>query len=179
MTMGKVKIVLDADVVIDFMAANHLFDLPKILPNYDFVILNTVLNHELGKWQTTKDYILKLNEWIDTKPKLSIIEWKPDKETAKIYATLRLTKGMGESACMAYCQTHNDVLASCNLKDTMEYCEANGITYVTFLDLIWYAWRNKIMTEYECNQCIQDVIAAGNWIPNVRIAEYIPTISNL
>ena len=86
---------------------------------------------------------------------------------------------MGESACMAYCQTHNDVLASCNLKDTQHYCESNGITYVTFLDLVWYAWRNGVMTEEECNCCIQDAISAGNKVPNVTIIQYIPTISNL
>lgn len=80
---------------------------------------------------------------------------------------------------MAYCQTHNDILASCNLKDTKEYCEQNGITYVTFLDLIWHAWRNSVITEEECNKCIQDVVNAGNRIPNVRISEYIPTISLL
>ena len=179
MTMGKIKIVLDADIVIDFKDANHLPDLPKILPDYDFVILDVVLEKELGKWQSTKNYILRQIEWIKTGPNLSIIEWKPDIETAKIYALLRQTKGVGESACIAYCQTHHDVLASCNLSDTRNYCEENGITYVTFLDLVWYAWRNKVMTEEECNQCIQDAIAAGNRIPNTRIAEYIPTISNL
>lgn len=177
--MGKIKIVLDADVVIDFKDANRLIDLPKVLPGYDFVILDIVLDQELGKWHSTKDYILKQIEWIKTGPKLSIIPWEPDRETMRIYAELRRTKDMGESACMAYCQTHNDVLASCNLSDTKAYCNAKGIAYVTFLDLVWYAWRNNVMNEDECNQCIQDAIAAGNKIPNVAIAQYIPTISNL
>ena len=73
---------------------------------------------------------------------------------------------------MAYCQTHHDVLASCNLSDTKIYC-------VTFLDLIWYAWRNNVMTESDCNQCIKDAIAAGNIIPDIIISEYVPTISIL
>lgn len=179
MAMGRIKIVLDADVVIDFKEADRLFILPKILPDYDFVILDIVLNEELGKWQSTKDYILKHIAWIKSGPKLSILSWLPDKETMCLYAELRRTKGKGESACMAYCQTHNDVLASCNLRDTRNYCEKYGITYLTFLDLVWYAWHNSILTEAECDQCIQDVIAAGNIIPNVKIAEYIPTISNL
>jgi hypothetical protein len=80
---------------------------------------------------------------------------------------------------MAYCLTLHDVLASCNLKDTRAYCEENGITYVTFLDLVWYAWRNGVMTEAECDECIQDAIAAGNKVPNVAISQYTPTISNL
>lgn len=177
--MGRIKIVLDADVVIDFKDASRLPDLPKFLPAYDFVILDIVLNQELGKWCSTKEYILKQTEWIKTDPKLSIIPWQPDRETMKIYAELRRTKGMGESACMAYCQTHNDVLASCNLRDTKVYCEQNGITYLTFLDLVWYAWKNNVLSEEDCNRCIQDAIAAGNNIPSVKIAEYIPTISNL
>lgn len=177
--MGKIKIVLDADVVIDFKDGNRLLDLPKVLPEYDFAILDIVLDQELGKWHSTKDYILRQIEWVKTGPTLSIIPWKPDRETMRIYAELRRTKDMGESACMAYCQTHNDVLASCNLSDTKAYCNANGITYVTFLDLVWYAWRNGVMNEDECNQCIQDAITAGNKIPNVKITEYIPTISDL
>ena len=177
--MGKTKIVLDADVVIDFKDANRLADLPRVLPGYDFVILDIVLDQELGKWRSTKEYVLRLIEWIKTGPTLSIIPWQPDRETLQIYAELRRTKDMGESACMAYCQTHNDVLASCNLRDTREYCESNGITYVTFLDLVWYAWRNRVMTEEECNNCIQDAISAGNKVPNIPITQYIPTISNL
>ena len=177
--MGRTKIVLDADVVIDVKDASRLADLPKILPGYDFVILDIVLDQELGKWHSTKEYVLRIVEWIKTGPSLSIIPWQPDRETLQIYAALRRTKGMGESACMAYCQTHYDVLASCNLSDTQQYCKTNGITYVTFLDLVWYAWRNGVMTEEECNNCIQDAISAGNRIPNIPITQYIPTISNL
>ena len=69
--MGKTKIVLDADVVIDFKDANRLADLPRILPGYDFVILDIVLDQELGKWRSTKEYVLRLIEWIKTGPTLS------------------------------------------------------------------------------------------------------------
>lgn len=118
-------------------------------------------------------------EWFKDGTNISVIEWSPDSETLQIYSRLLRTKGKGESACMAYCQTHNDVLASCNLKDTKDYCEQHGITYVTFLDLIWCAWQRKVLTEDECNQCIQDAISARNHIPNIPIARYVPTISNL
>ncbi|MCH5173951.1 MAG: hypothetical protein J1D85_07080 [Bacteroidales bacterium] len=177
--MNKVKILLDADVVIDFIDGQQLSILPRILPAYDFVILDIVLNQELGKLHTTKQYIERQIEWFKSSPKLSILEWKPDKETLQIYSLLLRTKGKGESACMAYCQTHHDVLASCNLRDTKIYCEEHGITYITFLDLIWYAWQRKVLSEEECNKCIQDVIAAGNNIPDIPIAYYTPTISNL
>ena len=177
--MNKVKILLDADVVIDFIDGQHLFDLPKVLPTYDFVILDLVMDQELGKHRGTKQYIERQLGWFKNTPNISILKWEPDRETLQIYAQLLRTKGKGESACMAYCQTHNDILASCNLRDTKQYCEKNGITYVTFLDLVWYAWRNGVMSEDECDKCIQDAIAAGNNIPNKSIAKYTPTISNL
>ena len=177
--MTRVKIVLDADVVIDFIAGHQFHVLPRILPAYDFVILDLVMEQELGRYPSTKQYIERQIEWFKGSSNISIIEWKPDQETLRIYAQLLKTKGKGESACMAYCQTHNDVLASCNLRDTKKYCLENGITYITFLDLVWYAWQNKVLTEAESNQCIQDAIAAGNLIPNISIAQYIPTISNL
>lgn len=177
--MNKVKILLDADVVIVFIDGQQLSILPRILPGYDFVILDLVLNEELGKHPATKLYIERQIEWFKGAPNLSILEWNPDRETLQIYAMLLRTKGKGESACMAYCQTHNDVLASCNLRDTKLYCEEHGITYITFLDLIWYAWQRKVLSEAECDKCIQDVISAGNIIPNIPIAHYVPTISNL
>ena len=50
--MNKVKILLDADVVIDFIDGQHLFDLPKVLPTYDFVILDLVMTQEFMSFQT-------------------------------------------------------------------------------------------------------------------------------
>lgn len=177
--MNKVKILLDADVVIDFIDGQQLSVLPRILPSYDFVILDLVMNQELGKHPATKQYIERQIDWFRDLPNLSILKWEPDRETLRIYSELLRTKGKGESACLAYCQTHNDVLASCNLRDTKVYCEQNGITYITFLDLIWYAWRNNVLNEADCNQCIHNVIAAGNKIPNMPIAKYTPTIDYL
>ena len=177
--MNRVKILLDADVIIDFIDGKQFPILPSILPTYDFVILDTVLNSELGKCPDTKLYIERHISWIKGASSLSVIEWKPDKETLRIYSQLLRTKGKGESACMAYCQTHHDVLASCNLRDIKRYCEENGITYITFLDLIWYAYRNKVLTKDECNKCIRDAIAAGNKIPEVQIDQYTPSISYL
>ena len=80
---------LDADVVIDFMDAKRLADLPRILPGYDFVILDIVLDKELGKWRSTKEYVLRTIEWIKTGPSLSIIPWQPDRRMLEIYAELR------------------------------------------------------------------------------------------
>ena len=40
--MGKVKIVLDADVLIHFSKAERLSLLPEILPEYEYTVLNVV-----------------------------------------------------------------------------------------------------------------------------------------
>ena len=55
--MNRVKIILDADVIIDFIDGKRLLELPTLLPTYDFVILDLVLNQELGKHPSTKQYI--------------------------------------------------------------------------------------------------------------------------
>ena len=38
----KVKVVLDADVIIHFAKGGRLADLPRILPEYEFVLLDVV-----------------------------------------------------------------------------------------------------------------------------------------
>ena len=40
--MEKVKIILDADVLIHFAKAGRMSMLPEILPEYDHVVLNVV-----------------------------------------------------------------------------------------------------------------------------------------
>lgn len=50
---SRVKILLDADVVIDFIDGHQFSILPRILPSYDFVILDLVMNQKLGKHPTT------------------------------------------------------------------------------------------------------------------------------
>ena len=101
------------------------------------------------------------------------------KTEIKEFARLNKTKGTGESACLAYCKFHNNVLASSNLKDTKEYCRTENITYFTTLDFLWYAKKNKVMTEKECNDFIQTVISKNSILPNISITIYTPTINFL
>lgn len=93
--MNKVKILLDADVIIDFIDGQRLLELPRILPTYDFVILDIVFDQELGKHRDTKQYVERLISCVKGGPNLSILEWKPDVETLKLYSKLLLTKGKG------------------------------------------------------------------------------------
>ena len=52
--MAKVKIILDADVLIHFAKAGRLNMLPEILPEYEHVVLSTVYD-EIGSIQNQLD----------------------------------------------------------------------------------------------------------------------------
>lgn len=140
----QVQIVLDSDVIIHFIKGNCLSILPKILPQYKYVILSIVYDRELSRDSSTK---AQIDNQIRLLKNIQIIPWKPDSNIIKEFARLNKTKGTGESACLAYCKFHNNVLASSNLKDTKEYCRTENITYLTTLDFLWYAKKNKVMTE--------------------------------
>lgn len=115
----QVQIVLDSDVIIHFIKGNCLSILPKILPQYKYVILSIVYDRELSRDSSTK---AQIDNQIRLLKNIQIIPWKPDSNIIKEFARLNKTKGTGESACLAYCKFHNNVLASSNLKDTKEYC---------------------------------------------------------
>ena len=170
----QVQIVLDSDVIIHFIKGNCLSILPKILPQYKYVILSIVYDRELSRDSSTK---AQIDNQIRLLKNIQIIPWKPDSNIIKEFARLNKTKGTGESACLAYCKFHNNVLASSNLKDTKEYCRTENITYLTTLDFLWYAKKNKVMTEKECNDFIQTVISKNSILPNISITIYTPTIS--
>lgn len=42
--MVRKKIVLDADVIINFSKVKKLYQLARFLPNYDFIVLDIVYN---------------------------------------------------------------------------------------------------------------------------------------
>jgi hypothetical protein len=63
----------------------------------------------------------------------------------KEFASLKKRYGLGESACMAYCKFHREVFASSNLADIKPYCEANGIQYITTMDLLAEALKSECL----------------------------------
>ena len=172
----QVRIVLDSDVVIHFINGECLNRLPAIFSKYKFVILDIVYNRELSKDLASKRQI---DNQINYLKNIEIIPWKPSLEMTKEFAILKQTKGIGESACLAYCKFHNDVLASSNLRDTKAYCQKENITYLTTLDFLWYAKKYKILTEQECDEFIQKVISKRSILPNISIATYHPTVDFL
>lgn len=53
--MNRVKIVLDADVIIHFSKGDMLSILPNIFPNYDYIVLDKVYEEILGDIKTQLD----------------------------------------------------------------------------------------------------------------------------
>ena len=129
----QVQIVLDSDVIIHFIKGNCLSILPKILPQYKYVILSIVYDRELSRDSSTK---AQIDNQIRLLKNIQIIPWKPD-------------------------------------------CRTENITYLTTLDFLWYAKKNKVMTEKECNDFIQTVISKNSILPNISITIYTPTINFL
>ena len=165
--MEKVKIILDADVLLHFAKAGRLGMLPEILPEYEHVVLSAVYD-EIGFIQNQLDnQILFLKN-------ISKETFNPTGEMLVEYARLLQTFGKGESACMAYCRYTHNVIGSSNLKDIKEYCEKQQITYLTTIDFLYYAFVRGKMSAEECGQFIMEVTAKGSKLPLVDITQYMP-----
>lgn len=162
----KVKIVLDADVLIHFQKAGFLSLLPDIFPEYEYIVLSVVYD-ELSSIKR------QLDNQIRTFGKIAHVAFSPDLEMAKEYAILSSKFGRGESACMAYCRFTHNVLGSSNLRDISKYCENNGITYLTTLDFLYYAYIRKKMTKDQCNTFIKEVNEKGSKLPSIDITTYV------
>ena len=141
--MTKRKIVLDADVIINFSRASILSRLTDILKNYDFIVLDKVYNEVLG------DTKRELNHNVQLLKKIAIVPFPANRDMIREYAKLVKTFGKGESACMAYCKFTDDVVGSSNFKDVSDYCKNNNITYLGTVDFLYYAVKNGIMAEEE------------------------------
>ena len=160
-------ILLDADVISHFISGGQFALLPSIFKNKK-VMLDVVAT-ELRATRKFKTYI---DNVIGT-GFIKEINFQVNRQVMIEYAKLIKTFGKGESACMAYCKFNKDIFASSNLKDITSYCEANAITYLTTMDFLAEALKEKQLTEQECNDFIRDVKAIGRKLPVNAIAEYL------
>lgn len=165
----KTKIVLDADVIIHFIKAGQFALLLDIFPEYEYLILDVVYD-EVTKHRPTKIQIDNTLQFFGKR--ISSVKFAPKGASMMEYAKLLRTLGKGESACMVYCRDNYDVLGSSNLKDIKDYCAANGITYLTTLDFLYYAYIRKKMTKAECDAFIEAVISNDSKLPRVDISQY-------
>ena len=160
-------ILLDADVISHFISGGQFALLPSIFKNKK-VMLDVVAT-ELRATRKFKTYI---DNVIGT-GFIKEINFQVNRQVMIEYAKLIKTFGKGESACMAYCKFNKDIFASSNLKDITSYCEANAITYLTTMNFLAEALKEKQLTEQECNDFIRDVKAIGSKLPVNAIAEYL------
>ena len=166
METGKVKIVLDADVLIHFQKAGYMSLLPEILPEYECIVLSVI-------YEEVKSIRTQLDTQVGILKNISLHPFAPTGEMAREYAVLSSRFGRGESACMAYCRFNHDILGSSNLRDISNYCQQNGITYLTTIDFLYYAYIRKKMTKAECDAFIKDVNSKGSKLPVVDISTYV------
>lgn len=169
--MATTKIILDADVIIHFAKGGCLHLLPNIFKGYEYAILDVVYDEILYPIRNQLDNQIGLLKNINRLP------FNPKGEIAKEYALLRKTLGKGESACLIYCRYNHDVIGSSNLKDITRYCDQHQITYLTTLDFLYYGIRHRVMTLLEANQFIADVRSKDSKLPEIDMAQYIPTVT--
>ncbi len=163
----RIKVILDADVLIHFSKAGMLSLLPSILPEYDHAILTPV-------YEETTSMRGQIDNQVKFVGNLEVIDFQPTGEMKREYAKLRSTYGKGESACMAYCRFTDNVIGSSNLKDIKAYCTEKKITYLTTIDFLYYAFVRHKMTKAECNEFINEVRSKGSKLPDVDIETYVP-----
>jgi len=166
---NKTKIVLDADVVIHFIKAGQFSLLLNVFPEYQYMLLDVVYD-EVTRHRETKVQIDNTLKFFSAR--ISRVKFAPEGESIREYARLLQTFGRGESACMVYCRDNHDVLGSSNLRDIREYCTENGITYLTTIDFLYYAYIRKKITKEECDAFIAEVISKDSKLPRVDISRY-------
>ena len=171
MAVERVRIVLDADVIIHFSKGECLSLLPQIFPEYEYVVLDKVYN-ELSS------VTIQLDNQIAFIKNITKIPFQPVGQMLREYAILKNRFGDGESACMAYCRFTSNIIGSSNLRDIKNYCADHKITYLTTVDFLYFAWRKGLMTVEDCRKFIYDVKAKGSRLPDIDdISQHTPVCS--
>lgn len=171
---GKItKIVLDADVINHFVRGNRLSLLPKIFPEYQFVVLDVVKKELPLLILSALDR--QISQGKDICEEIFGTSPAEKKEYFRLTATGGLHLGKGESACMVYCRFHNDVVGSSNTKDVTRYCNDHGITYLTTNDFLFYAICRGLLTKEEAAEFIATVRNLGSFPPVVDFDKYVCT----
>lgn len=170
MAVERVKIVLDADVIIHFSKGGLLSLLPQIFPEYDYIVLDKVYDELTAVRNHLDNQILYFKN-------IRKVVFAPTSEMVREYANLKTSFGDGESACMTYCRFTSNIIGSSNLRDIKNYCADHGITYLTTLDFLYYAWYRMLLTDQECIAFIYDVTSKGSRLPMIQsITQYRPNV---
>ncbi len=162
----KKKIILDADVIIHFCKGEAIGLLPGIYKNKIFI--PDIVHYE----SLSHQYKAEIDNLLSFKL-VSELTITSEKEVLVEYNRLRKQYGKGESACMAYCRFHHDVIGSSNLKDIKTYCETHRIDYLTTMDFLAEAYNLGVMDEGNCDFFIYKVKQKGSRLPYNTIRDYL------
>lgn len=169
MAETKIKIVLDADVIIHFAKGEMLSSLPKVFPECEFVVLDIV------KQEVKQPTLNQLQNQMVFLKNIREVTFGDTAEQRKEYARLTSVAGLGrgESACMVYCRFHNDVVGSSNLRDITDYCDEHKITYLTTIDFLYYGIKKNVWTKTDASRFITQVNSSGSKVPVVDFDTYV------
>ncbi len=170
--MGReVKIVLDADVIIHFAKGGLLHILPSIFPEFEFVVLNKVME------EIRKPALTQLQNQMAFMNNIREVKFGQTAEEKREFARLmsELCLGKGESACMAYCKFNHDVVGSSNLKDITDYCRDNQITFLTTIDFLYYGIVRSVITKEDAEEFIRKVNSQNSKLPQVDFDKFVCT----
>jgi len=162
----KKKIILDADVIIHFCKGEAIGLFPQIFKNKMFIPDIVYVESLSRQFRVEIDNLLKFKL-------VSELTITSEKEVLVEYNCLRKQFGKGESACMAYCRFHKDVIGSSNLNDIKTYCENHQIIYLTTMDFLAEAYRLGLMDEAACDFFIYKVKLKGSRLPFDTIREFL------
>ena len=163
------KIVLDADVIIHFAKGGLLNVLPSIFPEYEFVVLDKVLE------EVHKPALTQLQNQMLFLKNIREVKFGQSAEERREFARLvsQLYLGKGESACMAYCRFNHDVVGSSNLRDIADYCKENKIVYLTTLDFLYYGIQRSVFSKEAAVEFIKRVNSQNSRVPEVDFDTYV------
>ena len=170
--MGRgVKIVLDADVIIHFAKGRLLHVLPSIFQEFEFVVLDKVME------EIRKPALTQLQNQMAFMKNIREIKFGKTAEERREFARLQsvLCLGKGESACMAYCKFNHDVVGSSNLKDITDYCHDNQITFLTTIEFLYYGIVRSVITKEEAVEFIRLVNSQNSKLPDVDFDNFVCT----
>jgi len=169
MAEAKTKIILDADVIIHFAKGDLLSQLPTILPEFRFVVLDIV------RREVKQPTLIQLQNQMTFLKNIEEVKFGATSEERREYARLTSMMGLGrgESACMVYCRYHNDVVGSSNLSDITRYCDEHAITYLTTIDFLYYGIVRGVITKEEAVEFVNNVNAQGSKLPMVDFDTYL------
>lgn len=158
--MANKKIVLDADVIINFSKVNKLYLLARFLPTYDFIVLDIVYNEINNRVRSN------LKNVIDSLHEISLVTFPQDVNMMSEYGQLMKKFGKGESACMSYCRFSSNVVGSSNFVDIRNYCTENNILYVGTVDFLYYGIKNGVIKEKDAEHLLNSMIDQGAKLPS-------------